>query len=57
MGFTLFGFDFSLKERMFGFWIGNVEFFNPEFDRNLLCFYYSECDFLVDILFFRLRRW
>jgi hypothetical protein len=47
--FDLFGFDFHLDEKLFGFWIASLEH-NIENKRTFLGVYYSMGSWFIDVL-------
>jgi len=51
--FDLFGFDFHLDEKLFGFWIASLEH-NIESKRTLLGVYYSMGSWFIDVLWIKL---
>ena len=56
MTFDLFGIDFYLSARLFGFWF--LSFKGDNLHRSLISIYYSDRELLVDLFWFRiLTHW
>lgn len=52
MSFSLFGFDFFVRDRIFGFWLCGIKDDDCN-QRSLLCVYFSDWDWRIDVLFIR----
>ena len=53
MGFNLIGFDFFISDKLFGFWILSIRDY-AKYHRNLLCVYYYDGHWILDLFFIRL---
>ena len=52
MNFNLFGFDFYAKDKLFGFWIAGITLYDKP--RSLLCIYYSDGEWRVELFYKRI---
>lgn len=52
MTFQLFGFDFYLQDKLFGFWLFGIH--NQEEPRNLFCIYWNDGELLIDLFWVRI---
>ena len=53
MSFDLFGFEFLIKDSIYGVWIMGIKDWE-DFHRCLFCIHYAEEEFRVELLFMRL---
>ena len=55
MTFQLFGVDILPYLKCFGFWVGNIIWYDREEEhKSLFGIYYLECDIYLDILYMRI---
>ena len=50
--FSLFGIDFLPSENCYGIYVGGIDMVFDQSDRHVLCLYYADGVWSIDILFF-----
>ena len=53
MTFTLFGFDFFPKDKIYGFWIGGIKNPDKEQNRHLLGICFNDGEWIATFLYFQ----